>query len=282
MLASVPVKLVPGEARMLMPLGWTPMQLSLLLAWICIALAAVAVAFLLSVTMKLSERRRVFVSAVTHELRTPLTTFRMYTDMLSSGIVTEEKQRREYLETICREAERLGHLVENVLSYARLDSSRKRLIRENVSVSELISRLHDTLLQRIQQADMELVLSVSKDRNEVPQADASAIERILVNLVDNACKYASNAEDRRIHVECSKSDSQVVLQVRDHGPGLNGPEKKRMFQPFSKSDSEAANSAPGVGLGLSLCRKLARSMGGDLALDISVTDGACFELRLPA
>jgi signal transduction histidine kinase len=282
MLASVPVKLVPGEARILMPLGWTPMQLSLLLAWICIALAAVAVAFLLNVTMKLSERRGVFVSAVTHELRTPLTTFRMYTDMLSSGIVTEEKQRSEYLETIRREAERLGHLVENVLSYARLDSSRKRLVRENVSVSELISRLQDTLQQRIQQSDMELVLSVSEDRNEVPHADASAIERILVNLVDNACKYAANAMDKRIHVECSKSDSQVVLQVRDHGPGLNGPEKKRMFQPFSKSDSEAANSAPGVGLGLSLCRKLARSMGGDLVLDVSVTDGACFELRLPA
>lgn len=281
MLASIPVQLVPGSAISDLPAGITPMQLSLLIAWVCIALAAGAVAAVLVATVRLSERRGTFVSAVTHELRTPLTTFRMYTDMLSSGIVTEESQRKQYLDTLRKEADRLGHLVENVLSYARLDSSRKRLVRENVCLNDVLTRTQNSLRSHVEQAGMELAMEVPETPHEVVHADASAIERILVNLVDNACKYAADAKDRRVHVDCSTESGFVSLHVRDHGPGLSGPEKKRMFQPFSKSDSDAANSAPGVGLGLSLCRRLAKSMGGELRLDESEADGARFVLRLP-
>lgn len=280
MLASIPVKFVPGEAIMEMPVGWTPMQLPLLIAWVCIGLAAIAVAALLLATVRLSERRGTFVSAVTHELRTPLTTFRMYTEMLSSGMVTDDRQRTQYLDTLRNEADRLGHLVENVLSYARLDSNRKRCVRENVCLNDVLTRGEDSLKRRVQHSSMELILEVPDQTHEVVHADASAIERILVNLVDNSCKYAGEATDRRVHVECSSDGDHVSLHVRDHGPGLSRAEKKRMFQPFTKSDSDAANSAPGVGLGLSLCRGLARSMGGDLLLDEATKDGAHFILRL--
>ncbi|GAB4155109.1 MAG: hypothetical protein Tsb009_31880 [Planctomycetaceae bacterium] len=282
LLASLPVRLIPGPANVDLPVGWTPMQFSLMIAWICIGLAAVAVAILLLMTVRLSERRGAFVSAVTHELRTPLTTFRMYTDMLVNDMVSDDSQRKQYLETISREAERLGHLVENVLLYARLDSPRKQSIRENVSLNSLLQRLQDSLGRRTQQAEMELVVSLSETPNEVPQADAAGIERIVVNLVDNACKYAVNTEDRRVLVDVFTESDEAVLRVRDFGPGLSEREQKRMFQPFSKSDREAANSAPGVGLGLSLCRQLARSMGGRLLFKNDVSPGACFELRLPA
>ncbi|MCH8830071.1 MAG: HAMP domain-containing histidine kinase [Planctomycetes bacterium] len=290
MLASIPVKLVPGktpvelltEAPAVLSLsGWTPMRYSLLIAWVCIAMAAIAVAALLLATIRLSERRGTFVSAVTHELRTPLTTFRMYTDMLCSGIVTEKEQQQRYLNTLQVEADRLGHLVENVLSYARLESPKKRPVRETVCLGDVIRRLQDSLERRVHQAEMQLEITLGDDSELNVQTDAAAVERILSNLVDNACKYAASAEDCRIHVECAAVQQTVRLRVRDHGPGLNSAEEKRMFLPFSKSDSDAANSAPGVGLGLSLCRRLAKNMGGELRLDKSNTDGACFELTLP-
>ena len=108
---------------------------------------------------------------------------------------------------------------------------------------------------------------------------AAAVGQILFNLVDNACKYAASAADREVRLEAALEARQAVMRLRDHGPGL--ADSKRLFQPFSKSAREAAQSAPGVGLGLALSRRLAREMGGDLSWDRSVTDGACFLLKLP-
>ena len=121
MMAVLPVELVAGEVPVLVVSGRTPVRLSLWVTWCSLALAAVAVALLLQGVLALSERRAAFVSAVTHELRTPLTTFCMYVDMLAEGMVSDEQRRSEYLKTLRREADRLTHLVENVLAYARLE-----------------------------------------------------------------------------------------------------------------------------------------------------------------
>ena len=118
--AALPVRLVPGVIE-LPPLPfWTPLRRSLAIALACVLLAAAAVGLVLHGTVALSERRADFVSAVTHELRTPLTTFRLYSEMLADGMVTDEAQRKTYLDTLTGEAGRLSHLVENVLAYARL------------------------------------------------------------------------------------------------------------------------------------------------------------------
>ena len=113
------------------------------------------------------------------------------------------------------------------------------------------------------------------------RADVSAVERILVNLVDNACKFASRAANPYIVLELDRRDRLAVLRVRDYGPGISKREERRLFKPFRKSAREAANSAPGVGLGLALSRRLARQMGGRLRLDRRIKEGACFELILP-
>ena len=113
------------------------------------------------------------------------------------------------------------------------------------------------------------------------RAHVSAVEQILFNLVDNACKYAASASDRRIVLETARSRDRALLKVRDYGPGIARADARRLFRPFSKSARDAANTAPGIGLGLALSRRLARRMGGDLRLDETVTTGACFVLSLP-
>jgi signal transduction histidine kinase len=109
-----------------------------------------------------------------------------------------------------------------------------------------------------------------------------SVEQILFNLVDNACKYAGPAAtDRAIHLTAARTDGHVEIRVTDHGPGLDPAVRSRLFRPFSKSVHEAANTAPGLGLGLALSRRLARNMNADLRLDPGVKEGTVFVLTLP-
>ncbi len=111
-------------------------------------------------------------------------------------------------------------------------------------------------------------------------ANPSAVEQVLLNLVDNACKYAAGSSDKRIHLELRSDSGEAALVVRDHGPGVSPSARRRMFRSFSKSARDAAETAPGIGLGLTLSRRLARDMGGDLRLDPTVAAGAYFVLGL--
>ena len=306
MLAALPVRLIPGQAVVddaggggstavgpilgRVPASFTtagpdgfpsPTGLSLGIAWGCVLLAAAAVAALLWGVIRLSQRRASFVTAVTHELRTPLTTFQMYAEMLAEDMVSDDRQRKEYLQTLRAEAMRLTHLVENVLAYARLERGRADGRLEAIAADQLIEAVRDRLAGRAREAGMELVVQRGEDFDgAMVRANASAAEQILLNLVDNSCKYASAASDKRIHLTLGGNGAGVEVGVVDHGPGVSAAAGRRLFRPFSKSAHEAAHTAPGVGLGLALSRRLARDMGGDLRLEQNAAAGARFVLTL--
>jgi signal transduction histidine kinase len=282
-LASLPVRLNPGllaltaPAEALSPLGW-----SLLLAWSALAIAVIAIGLVGQGTIALSERRAVFVSAVTHELRTPLTTFRMYAEMLAEDMIGDEATRRSYCRTLHHEADRLSHLVENVLAYAKLERGGPGERRVTLSLGELLRIITERVTNRATQANFELAATLDESlREKMIHTDPGAVEQIIFNLVDNSCKYAASAPDRRLHLDVFVGkDEQLCITVRDHGPGIPAAERNQLFLPFRKSAARAAVSAPGVGLGLALCRRLARAMDGDLRLASSAS-GTCFELQLP-
>ncbi len=282
LLAAIPARLDPGSMPHASTKSSGLLHIFLTMAWAGFILAAVAIGGLLFGSMKLSERRGAFVSAVTHELRTPLTTFRMYTEMLAEGMVQGEDGKKKYINTLHGEAQRLGHLVDNVLTYAQIEKRNIAERIEPVAITRLLERIRPRIAERAAQADMQLDVEVQDDAGAMEiLADQSAVERILFNLVDNASKYASASADKRIAVEVGLAGRQAVFRVRDFGPGISKQSAKRLFQPFSKSAEQAAESAPGVGLGLSICRRLARQMRGDLYLDHSTAPGACFVLTLP-
>lgn len=277
-LVSLPVRLIPAHIDAPIRAS-ASVKVTLAIAWAAVLLSALALGLLLLFATSLSERRAIFVSAVTHELRTPLTTFRMYTDMLSEGMIKDENKKREYIEILRREGVRLGHLVENVLSYARLERGRAQEKKERIDTQALLDRLVDRLEDRAMGADMELVVEV-KQRAAV-EVDVSVAEQVLFNLVDNACKYAQSAELKEIHLTLETTPKNACIRVSDHGPGVPADEQRQLFSPFSKSAQRAANSAPGVGLGLALSRRLARAMGGDLRYDPQASVGASFVFCLP-
>ncbi len=282
LLASLPVRLIPGAAGSSPVSITSPLRLALALAWVCVFLAGLAIAFLLAGTLSLSERRASFVSAVTHELRTPLTTFKMYSEMLAAGMVPEHS-RNEYLSSLCAEANRLNHLVENVLAYARLERGSARSRIERLPLGQLVERVLPRLTQRCSQGAMSLETHLDSHAAQTPvHVDVAAVEQILFNLVDNACKYAATTDRPRvIHLEALPEDNKfAILRVRDHGEGISHAMAKRLFQPFSKSAEDAAHSAPGVGLGLALSRRLARTLRGDVRY-VKSLNGALFDVLLP-
>jgi len=282
MLTTIPALLVPAPIAAEAPQRWSVIRISLLVSWICALAAATLGGGLLYGVIALSDRRRAFVSAVTHELRTPLTTFQLYTEMLDDGFVQDEHKRKSYLQTLRAEAGRLTHLVENVLAYAQLERTGNAVHVESMQLGELIGRVGERLQQRAEQAEMQLDVACDIEGSQpVVRVDPAAAERILFNLVDNACKYGSGGDCRLIELGCRRTDSAVEIRVRDHGPGTGKRSGASLFRPFSKSAADAARTQPGIGLGLSLSRRLARDLGGDLRHDETITDGACFVLTLP-
>ncbi|MEM1443268.1 MAG: HAMP domain-containing sensor histidine kinase, partial [Verrucomicrobiota bacterium] len=238
-LVALPVRLEPGPLPAAMSATATPsgMRTALALAWICLLSTSVAIGFVLHRTIQLSERRAAFVSAVTHELRTPLTTFRLYSEMLAEGAVSEEEKRKNYLRTLCAESDRLTRLVDNVLAFSRIERTRSLPETEQIALEDLIKHLRPRLEERCQQVSLDLKMSLPDSAADSSlQTDAMVMEQILFNLVDNAAKYAApDSEPREIHLDIDRVRNVWQFTVRDFGPGLSPTAIPKLFQPFCKS-----------------------------------------------
>jgi signal transduction histidine kinase len=275
-LAALPVTLVPGRlpsVELSEATRWT-----LIGAWLVAVAGLGGTVALVVVAIQLAQRRATFVSAVTHELRTPLTALRLHGDLLADERVASDPLRRAARIAVIRgEAERLAHLIENVLDYARLERRRPPQPHP-LGLAELLAPMLPRLAERLNASAM--TLDTAGFPLLVVRCDPAAVERILVNLIDNAAKYAAAAADRRVEFTAARVGNRVALVVRDHGPGLAADARARLFVPFARSAEAAAGSAPGTGLGLALCRRLARAQGGDLR-HLSMDLGCAMELRLP-
>ena len=258
--------------------AWTPLRIGLALAWVAAGVALLAVAAVGWSLIDLSERRFRFVSAVTHELRTPLTTLRLYLDMLLNGLVRDERQKQEYLQTLHGESDRLSRLVNNVLDFSRLEKQKPNLVRRPVAVRELLDQVRSTWQGRCQDAGKQLVVESSLPEDVGVVTDGELVQQVLANLIDNACKYSRDADDPHIWLRASVETGKVLFEVEDRGPGVPPGERRAIFRAFRRG--QASEATGGVGLGLALAHRWSRLLGGHLSLRQS-DPGACFRLELP-
>lgn len=279
-LASFPLRLEVKDREIPTPRSFLDLPrttaTSLAIGWGAALFAIATTALLVRGILRLSERRASFVSAVTHELRTPLTTFRLYSEMLESDAVKPEK-RGSYLRVLSREADRLAHLVENVLAFSRIERGSARSVITETTTAAMLEPLRDRFETRLASAGLSLEMDLSG--TDFPLlVDVNAIEHILFNLIDNAAKYAKNSDPAIVSVHVSEGKF-LEIRVCDSGPGILPAERRRIFRAFHKSAHAAAESAPGVGLGLALSRRLAEQIGGSLRYEAK-KQGACFVLAL--
>ncbi len=211
--------------------------------------------------MELAQRRSDFVAAVSHELKTPLTAIRMMGEILRDGMVPSEDRRQQYYETITAESERLSRLIGNVLELARLERGGGKVERVVGPVGEVLEQVLEVLGPHARQKGFTLELMLAPDLPAVSM-DRDALLQVLLNLVDNALKFAVLADDKRIVLQARAHGAEVVLAVRDHGPGVPSRQLHRIFQPFYRGERELTRRTKGTGIGLALVAGLVQRMGG--------------------
>lgn len=221
-----------------------------------------------------------FLTTVTHELKTPLAGIRLVSELLGDDHVRDEPRRREYFGRLIAESTRLSMLIENMLDLRRLEQGERAhdprpeelgaLVNETVKLIVPLAE-RDGLEIEVRTADVPLTASIDRD----------AVRQALLNVLDNARKYA--AQGGRIVVSLAREDEYARIRVQDNGPGVAPEEREVIFARFRRGARHRHGSIPGVGIGLDLARSLARLQGGELrCIDPPAgSSGACFEFQIP-
>ncbi|MCK4564930.1 MAG: HAMP domain-containing histidine kinase, partial [Verrucomicrobia bacterium] len=225
-----------------------------------------------------ARQKTTFVSNVSHELKTPLTTIRMYADLLGEGRVTNPEKAKRYLHTIVGESERLTRLVNNVLDFSRLEQNRKKYRITKFNLREAVEETFQSQSLRIQNANMDLMVSLPPDPAPI-KTDRDALRQVLLNLVDNAIKYA--ADGGKLSVELTFAPGGYFIAVADAGPGIPKKHRRRIFERFYRIDDSITATTQGCGLGLGIARRLLADLGADIEYQPAQGGGARFIITLP-
>jgi two-component system phosphate regulon sensor histidine kinase PhoR len=226
---------------------------------------------------KLSNLKSDFVANVSHELKTPLSLVRMFGELLQSGRVESEEKRRQYLQIIVGESERLGALIENVLDFAKVERGRQAYDFTLGNVGEVVARAVDACRVRAERDGVELDLDVAPELPLV-RLDERAIEIAVINLVDNALKYATDG--RRASVTVRRVDDNVEIRVADQGPGIPPEDRKRIFERFVRGRHAQGKQVRGSGIGLALVKHIAEAHGGKAWVEDAPGHGSVFVIVL--
>jgi signal transduction histidine kinase len=220
-----------------------------------------------------------FVSNVSHELKTPLTSIRMYAELLQEKRVDDPARAEKFLGIIVSESKRLSRLVSNVLDFSRLEQGRKRYSPERIRLDAAVRDVVESMKEALAAYGLEVMCAAEASGIEAV-VDRDALSQVLVNLLDNAGKYAASGGAAEVRV-LRGAEGAAEIRVFDRGPGIAPEKAKRIFDKFYRADDATTSSAGGCGLGLGLARLLMRGQGGDVRWEPREGGGSCFVVTLP-
>jgi PAS domain S-box-containing protein len=226
-----------------------------------------------------SAAKTQFLAVVSHELRTPLNAISGFTELLRMQVPGQlNDSQRDYLSRIESSARHLTGLIEQILTFSRIETGREDLDLEVIDAGTVVREVFDLLESLAQRKGLTLERSTSDDPVLV-RVDVPRTRQILLNLVGNAIKFTDAGS---IRLETELDGSHGIVHVVDTGLGIPAAEVERIFEPFTQVDSSATRRIGGTGLGLAVSRQLARLMGGDIAVESTPGVGSRFSLRVPA
>jgi two-component system phosphate regulon sensor histidine kinase PhoR len=256
-----------------------------LLEMVMVGLSCIVVVAGMAVVIVAAERERRlsalksdFVANVSHELKTPLSLVRMFGELLLSGRVASDEKRREYLQIILNESERLTALIENVLDFAKFERGKSAFEFHEGDVGSAVARAVDIYRYRAEREGVDVEVAIHAG---LPRAmfDERALELLLMNLLDNALKYAK--EGKRVLVDVRFASGRFEIRVIDHGPGIPVQDRRRIFDRFVRGTSGSEKQVRGSGIGLALVKHIAESHGGRAWVDSELGRGSTFVVTLP-
>ena len=227
---------------------------------------------------EVSRMKSEFVSNVSHELKTPLTLIRMFGETLDTGIVTDEKKRREFYSIIRKESERLTHLINNVLDFSRMDTGNKKYNFEETDLVKVVRSSLEAYKFHIRDNGFEID-SELPDELVMLKIDKDAISQVLLNFFSNAVKYSE--EKKYIRVEVRKDLTSAYISVTDKGVGISKEELKKIFDKFYRVTNTKAKKTRGSGLGLTLAKQIIEAHSGTIEVESQVGHGSKFTIRIP-
>lgn len=226
---------------------------------------------------RVEKTRRDFIANVSHELRTPLTSLQGYAETVLDSMNNGQRETREFLEVIRKNAARMSRLTEDLLTLARVESGEQKLEIQPVPAGELLEEAFNTFRAIAQSRGIELVIE------SVPaltvRADRYAIQQVFSNLIDNAIKYAPSGS--RILLGATESRHSLEFYVRDFGPGIAYEHLPRLFERFYRVDAARSREAGGTGLGLAIVKHIVINHGGAVRVESELNHGSRFCFTLP-
>jgi signal transduction histidine kinase len=221
-----------------------------------------------------------FLAVVSHELRTPLNAILGYVELMSAEVeepITDKQ--RTYLSRIRANQGRLLSLIDDVLSFAKVEAGRLSLSTQPLRVCDMLGALESLIEPELRRKELSFTCDLC-DPSLMVRADPEKLQQILLNLAGNAVKFT--ARGGHVAVRAARDDDKILIRVSDTGIGIPPDQLERVFEPFFQVDRGLTRGYPGIGLGLAIARDFARTMGGDLRLESQVGKGSTASLELPA
>ena len=238
-------------------------------------LSSAALVVALNRAEQLNRMQMDFVAGVSHELRTPLSVIRSAGENLADGVVASEKQIRNYGALVRDEGKRLSTMVEQILRYAGVESGRAPYTFAPVAVDTLLERALEESKSALEPVEVEKRIEANLPK---VMADEASLSHCLQNLLGNAVKYG---DGKWVRVEASRKGTGVEFAVTDRGPGIEPSDRGSLFDPFYRGKRAVSDQIHGLGIGLSLVKRVAEAHGGRADVTNMPTGGARFSILIP-
>ncbi|MEN6385466.1 MAG: HAMP domain-containing sensor histidine kinase, partial [Phycisphaerales bacterium] len=226
---------------------------------------------------KFNKLKNDFIATITHELKTPLSSMRVLVDTLLEGKCKDKQHETEYLQLISKENARLSRLIDNFLTFSRMERNKQVFDFCPVSPAEIAKAAAEAVHAKFENAGVNFKVDIAKPLPTII-ADKDAITTVLVNLLDNAYKYSY--DNKQIELKVFLENSDICFAVKDNGIGLTGRQMKKIFERFYQVDTSLSRRAEGAGLGLSIIKFIVDAHKGKINVESKIGKGSQFSVML--
>jgi signal transduction histidine kinase len=228
--------------------------------------------------IKLNKLKNDFIATVSHELKTPLASIRLLVDTLLEGNYKDQQQAVEYFQLVSKENERLTRLVDNFLTFSRMERNKQTFEMAETRPVDIARAAAEAVKTKFNSGRCNFQLQIADDLPDI-FADCDIMVTALINLLDNAYKYSYN--DKKIELKVFSENNFVCFSVSDNGVGMTHSQTNKIFNRFYQADTSLSRRAEGTGLGLSIVKFIVDAHKGTISVDSEIGKGSTFTVRLP-